>query len=274
MQSAHSGHLYNNVIRNAEPYSIGKWLHWWLRIPVFRNNYLKYIQWKLWVNNLLNRYLYMAIMMVESVFERMGSARYLFFFLRGLFPIYLLVNLAFIWCFWHYAMDNTPNFLKIATYLTVWVKILMTFLLLWTDPGRMKRENKIEKYIKHNRKDLANVKAMMGNGTFPLRSNFCYISKALYTRFETYSYYFMSAIASRNAGYYYIFMLNEVIFWIVIAVWFGLNFSNFWYKSAIRFCSLTLIWLIYTYKMWFDHKKIWISLKNNMTMTERMVARK
>ena len=74
------------------------------------------------------------------------------------------------------------------------------------------KDSKVEKYIKNNRKDLANVKAPMGLGTFPLRSNFCYTSKKLYARYEAFSYYFMTAIAAKNAGFYYGFFLNEVMF--------------------------------------------------------------
>ena len=84
----------------------------------------------------------------------------------------------------------------------------------------------------------------------------------------------MTPIAVKNSGYYYFFFLNEVIFCILFAICVVLNIRVFWQKSVIRFFATVFIWLIYSYKMWFDYKRIWISLKKNITITERVAAHK
>lgn len=110
--------------------------------------------------------------MTENVFDKLRLPKKCFFFARGLFPIYLLVNLLLIWIQANYASVNTPGLLETFINFIIIFKILLTLLIVCGDPGKLKKDGKIEKYIANNRKDLANVKAPLSNGTFPLRSNF------------------------------------------------------------------------------------------------------
>jgi hypothetical protein len=114
----------------------------------------------------------MIIMLTESVLEKLHLPKSLFFAVRGTFPILLMINMMLVFIMRNQLQDNTPHFVSLLFNLIIALKLIFTLLIICTDPGTIKKDSKIEKYFKNNRKDLANVKAPMGLGTFPLRSNF------------------------------------------------------------------------------------------------------
>jgi hypothetical protein len=84
----------------------------------------------------------------------------------------------------------------------------------------------------------------------------------------------MTAIAAKNAGVYYLFFLNEIMFcvWFVICSLF--NIKSFVVDSTIQFVIALLIMTIYFIKMYYDHKRVFISLRDNITIVERITAHK
>lgn len=153
-------------------------------------------------------------------------------------------------------------------------KLLYTLGIIFTDPGKLKKDSRVEKYFKTNRKDLANVKAPMNLGTPSLRSNFCYTTKCLYARYETHSYMFMCPIAARNAAFYYMFYLNEVVFCTIYLAMIILNLGTFWPHNMLKLLVSTIVFIVYFFKMYYDYKRIWVSLRDNITITERVNAHK
>lgn len=179
-----------------------------------------------------------------------------------------------IWVLYGYGWYSTPHIIWTFCNLTILLKFVYTFIILVSDPGKVKRDNKIERYIKNNRKDLANIKAPMGLGTPPLRANFDYNTKNLYAKYETFSYIFMKPIAAKNAGAYYLFFLNELIFCLLYALCLAFNIGELWESAVIKLSIVSLIYIFYIYRMYFDHKRIYLSMRSNITISERMTCHK
>lgn len=151
---------------------------------------------------------------------------------------------------------------------------MFSVLVVFTEPGAVLPDKKLERYFKQNRKDLANVKSPMGLGTPCLRSNFCYSTKKVYARYETHSYLFMGPIAARNAGYYFLFYLNELLFCltylILVIIWTPSFWSTCWWYYLIS----TFVFLWHLKTVYYKYKKIYKSMKYNVTFTERLNAHK
>ena len=258
----------------GDPTGGNRWLAFLLKFQCFRHNYINYIQAKMICNNYITQYLMSMVLAVEWILDKLHWPKRYLFFIRGFYPIYLMTNIVLCWILHKYTNANTPNILNWVLYLILILKLIFSVWVIYTEPGKIEKDNRIEKYFKTNRKDLANVKAPLGLGTPPIRSNFCYSSRTLYARYELHSYLFMSPVAARNSPFYYLFYLNEMMFCILYLTLVVLNFSNFWNHSWIKFILSSIIFLIYLYKMYYDHKKIWITLKSNITMSERLSIHK
>ena len=96
----------------------------------------------------------------------------MFFFVRGYYPLYILINLLFAYVLFADVNINQTEILYWTVICMIILKLVFTMFVVLTEPGSIEKDSKVEKYLKYNRKDLANIKTPMGLGTTPLRSNF------------------------------------------------------------------------------------------------------
>lgn len=175
-----------------------------------RSNYYTYLSFKMTCSNFIMRQVMSSVYLVESALQLCKGLKKAFFIFRGYYPFYLIFNIFLISTLIYQTNIKECRLVNAIFEIMIVLKVIYSLLLVFSEPGKIVKDNKVEKYLKFNRKDLANMKAPMGLGTPPLRSEFCYMSRGLYARFETYSFLFMNTIAAKNAGFYYLFYLNEL----------------------------------------------------------------
>ena len=162
---------------NRDPINSNRCLKCWLSYKIFRLNYFTYLQVKMSINNFWMKYINSWILMIEKALDWCWVPKNMFFFVRGYYPLYILINLLFAYVLFTDVNINQTEILYWTVICMIILKLVFIMFVVLTEPGSIEKDSKVEKYLKYNRKDLANIKTPMGLGTTPLRSNFWYLTK-------------------------------------------------------------------------------------------------
>jgi hypothetical protein len=154
---------------------------------------------------------------VEGKFTKLGvKNRQNFFFIRGAYPFYIFSSFFLM----TYLLFGTPTefYDQWSTlYFTTFIlKFLLTFVLIWVDPGTVEKMPAIEEYIKECRIDLQRNKCPHCATVVVFRMFHCQFCKCCTFKYEKHSYLIQKCIGAKNLPIYYIHVVVELINMLII----------------------------------------------------------
>ena len=82
-------------------------------------------------NGYLTQYLMVSIMAIENTLDKQCLPKTVFFPIRGMYWIYLIVNLVLGWILYTYGWTSTPSLMRTAINVCVVMKLIYTISLVF-----------------------------------------------------------------------------------------------------------------------------------------------